>query len=275
MRAVGAFLGPRLVLPLVRGNGVRAALAALVSQHDQPGGLQLGHHAPDPLSLLAVHRAGQRPGHPQNVSGGAGDDLQVHAVPAVLARVKRPVFGDPVDGDEGAVHHGVGAPGSRRAPDRCAQLRRPGRQQRDGLLHIPPGGGGPDREPRRELGERLAFAQVNQDEQGLLLRAQLPPGRAGRRPVAAYDAGHEGRSLQEQRQHGRTAWKPLVVRVDLGRLPHLLGASWFSVQARRMQSDRDEPIASRMNPAQSALAWRIASVNHADTCHQCSTPGRS
>ena len=33
-------------------------------------------------------------------------------------------------------------------------------------------------------GERLAFPQVNQDEQGLLPRVQLPPARADRCPVA-------------------------------------------------------------------------------------------
>src|SRR5258708_31459533 len=40
--------------------------------------------------------AGQRAGHPQDVAGGTGDDLQVHPVAAVLAVVERPVGGHPV-----------------------------------------------------------------------------------------------------------------------------------------------------------------------------------
>jgi hypothetical protein len=46
-----------------------------------------------------MHRAGPRPGHPHDVTVRAGDDLQVHAVLAVLAGVERAVCGDPVDGD--------------------------------------------------------------------------------------------------------------------------------------------------------------------------------
>jgi hypothetical protein len=43
MRAVGIFLGWRLVLPLVRDDRVCAALTALVGQDDQPGGLAKIH----------------------------------------------------------------------------------------------------------------------------------------------------------------------------------------------------------------------------------------
>jgi transposase len=77
VRLVGLFLGFRLVLPLVRDLRVRGALIALIGQDDQAGGLQLGQHAPDPFRLLVVHRAGQRPGDPQDVAVRAGDDLQV------------------------------------------------------------------------------------------------------------------------------------------------------------------------------------------------------
>jgi hypothetical protein len=48
---------------------------------------------------------------------------QVHAVPLVLAGVERPVRGDPVDRDQGPVHHDVGVPGLLRVPHRPAQLR--------------------------------------------------------------------------------------------------------------------------------------------------------
>ena len=65
--AVGLFLGFRLVLAPVRDLRVHAALVALIGQGDQAGGLQLGQDAPDPLGVLVVHRAGQRPGYPQDV----------------------------------------------------------------------------------------------------------------------------------------------------------------------------------------------------------------
>jgi hypothetical protein len=113
--------------------------------------------------LLVVHRPGQCPGHPQDVPCRTGDDLQVHSVPAVLSRVEGPVRGDPVDRDQGAVHDDVGVPGLLRVPDRRAELRDPCGQQGDGLVHVPPGRGGADPEPGRQLGERLAFAQVDQD----------------------------------------------------------------------------------------------------------------
>jgi len=46
-----------------------------------------------------LNRARQRPGHPHDVSVGAGSDLQVHPVPVMLARVERLVGGHPVDRD--------------------------------------------------------------------------------------------------------------------------------------------------------------------------------
>jgi hypothetical protein len=59
-----------------------------------------------------------------------------------------------------------------------------------------------DPEPGREAGERLAFAQAGQDQEGLLLRVQLPPQRAERDPVAADDPGREVQGLTRQRQRG-------------------------------------------------------------------------
>src|SRR4029079_7609171 len=73
-------------------------------------------------------------------------------------------------------------------PDRGAQLRRPGCEQLRRLVHVPPGRRDADREPGRELGERLAFAQVGQDEQGLLPGVQLPPARPDRLSVAGGSA---------------------------------------------------------------------------------------
>jgi len=127
--AVGVFLGGRLVLPDVRDLRVAASPVALIGQGDQAGGLQLSQHAPDPLGLLVMHRAGQRPGHPHDIPGGTGNDLQVHPVLAVLAGIEGPVRGDPVDGDQRAVQDHIGPAGFLRVPDRGAQLRRPGREQ--------------------------------------------------------------------------------------------------------------------------------------------------
>jgi hypothetical protein len=147
-----------------------------------------------------VNRAGQHPGDPDQVARGAGDDLQFHAVPAVLSGEEGPVRGDPVGEDEGAVEDGVRVrPGG---AHHLAQLRRAGGEQRDGLVHIPPGGRGPNPEPGREVGERLALVQVRQDQQGLPGGVQLPPQRADRRAVAADDPGYIGEGLARQRQRG-------------------------------------------------------------------------
>jgi hypothetical protein len=91
-----------------------------------------------------MDRPGQRPGHPQDAAVRAGDDLQVHSAVLVLAGVERPVHGYPVRRDERAVDDHVGAPGLLRVPDRLAQLRRPGGEQRDRLLDVAPGRGRPD-----------------------------------------------------------------------------------------------------------------------------------
>jgi hypothetical protein len=83
--AVGLFLRFRLVLPLVWRSGVRGALIALVGQGNQAGCLQLTQDTPDPRGLGVMDGTGQRPGDPDDIPRGAGDDLQVHPVPAVLA----------------------------------------------------------------------------------------------------------------------------------------------------------------------------------------------
>ena len=134
VRPVGGFLRFRLALPLIRDLRVGASPVALIGQGDQARGLQLGQDAPDPLGLLVVHRAGQRPGHPQDVAVRAGDDLQIHPVLLVLAGVEGPVRGDPVDRDQGPVQDDVGVPGLLRVPDRLAELRCPGREQGHGLV---------------------------------------------------------------------------------------------------------------------------------------------
>jgi hypothetical protein len=144
--------------------------------------------------------AGGAPGDPQNLTLRAGDDLQVHPVAAVLAGVERPVSGDPVDEDEGAVDHYERVPGLLRRRQRAAQLRGAGGQQGYGLARVPPGRGGAHREPGGQVRECLAFAQVNQDQQGLPAGVQLAPARADLRPVAANHPGHIGQGLGRQRQ---------------------------------------------------------------------------
>ncbi len=126
--------------------------------------------------------------------------------------------------------------GNRGVPDRPAELRRPGRQQLHRLVHVPPGRGHTDPEPGRELGERLALAQVGQDQQSLPPGVQLPPQRPDRGPVAADDPGRvvEGLAGQPQRgtvgQHG-SPWEWLMKHS--WSIASSTGASSLSAEARR------------------------------------------
>jgi hypothetical protein len=90
----------------------------------------------------------------------AGDGLQVHPVVAVLAGIERPVGGDPVDGNQGAVDYQVGVPGLGGVPQRRAQLRGPGGEQRHGLDDIPLGRGGAAAEPGRQSPAQLGHGDV-------------------------------------------------------------------------------------------------------------------
>jgi hypothetical protein len=125
---------------------------------------------------------------------------------AVLAGVERPVGGHPVDGDEGAVDDQVGVPGLAGVPQCPAQLRGAGGQQGDGLCDVPPGRGGADAKPGGQFGERFAFTQVGQHQQGLPSRVELAPGRPDLPAVAADDPGDVAEGLGRQRQRGRVEW---------------------------------------------------------------------
>jgi hypothetical protein len=94
----------------------------------------------------------------------------------------------------------------------------------------------PTPNPGRELGERLAFPQVSQDQQGLLAGVQLPPARTDRLAVAADDPGREGEGLARQRQRGTVEkqLESLVLGVDFGRLPQLPGALPCPGETRRI-----------------------------------------
>jgi hypothetical protein len=87
---LAAFCEVGLFLPLHGVDVVTGAGVVLVGQHDQPGGGQLPHDAPDPGGGQVVDGAGQRPRHPQDLAVRAGDDLQVRPVPgAVTGMIKR------------------------------------------------------------------------------------------------------------------------------------------------------------------------------------------
>jgi hypothetical protein len=149
-----------------------------------------------------VDRAGQRAGDPQDVTVRGGDDLQVHPVAFVLAGAGRPVAGNPVDRDEGAVDDHIGVTCPFGVPDRLAEFRRPGGEEVGDLVNVAPRCGPANAEPGRELVERVAFAQVGQDKHRLLTRAQLPPPRPDRLQVPADDPGGEVEGLRRQRQRG-------------------------------------------------------------------------
>jgi hypothetical protein len=148
---------------------------ALVRRHDQPGGGQLPHDAPDAGGIQVVHGARQRPGHPHDPAARAGGDLQAHPGPAVPAGAERPAGGDPADGHQRAAGHHLRMPGPRRVRQPTAQPRAAGGQQAHGLGDISPGGSGADAEPGRQPGERLALAQAGQHQQRLPPAGQLAP----------------------------------------------------------------------------------------------------
>ena len=103
MGGVGGFLGGGLVPAPVGDEDVLASAdVAPVGQHDQPGSGELADDAPDPGGGQVMDGTGQRPGHPHDLTGRAGDDLQVHTVAVVLAGIERPVCRHPVDRDERA-----------------------------------------------------------------------------------------------------------------------------------------------------------------------------
>lgn len=108
---------------------VVVAVMALVAQGDQSRVAQCGEDVPDPRGRGVVRAARQLSGYPQDLPVWGGDDLQVHPVHPVLARVVGPVGGDTVDRDKCAVddHEGHGLACG--LPQRFPQLGCPYRQQ--------------------------------------------------------------------------------------------------------------------------------------------------
>lgn len=125
-------------------------------------------------------RPGCRAGEPQPGAVRTRDDLHVHAVLAVFLGVVRLVRVAAVDGDQRAVDDDE-VPLAQ-ADEGLLQAGRPGGQDLESLVHVPPGGRGGDPEPRRELRQRLVLAQMHQRQQGLLKAAQLAPPRAAFTP---------------------------------------------------------------------------------------------
>jgi hypothetical protein len=229
MGAVGLLLGiedlPSLAL-LVRQVRPQRSPVAAVGENGEASGLQFVQDAPDPLGSLVMDRAGQSAGDPQDVAVRRCDDLQVYPVLLVLSRVERLVAGDPVDRDQRPVDDDIRVTCPFSIPDRLAELRRAGGEQPEGLVHVPPGRGGPDVETRRGLRERLALLQVHEYQQRLPPGIGLPPHGPDRLPVAADDPRREVQRLLRQRQRGTVKQhkEPLGGRVDVV-IPRLPGAS--------------------------------------------------
>jgi hypothetical protein len=88
-RSPGAEPGVRAVGALLRGGLVPSAIGradefltevALIAHTARPQAARALDDAPNPGGSQVVDGAGQRPGHPDEIAGGPGNDLQVHAV---------------------------------------------------------------------------------------------------------------------------------------------------------------------------------------------------
>jgi hypothetical protein len=104
-----------------------------------------------------------------STSGRADDDLHVHPVALVLARVVGPVpagdHGDPVDAHQSAVEdHERLAPGH---VDGLLERRGQVGDDVEGLADVAENGGA-DAEPDRQVGVGLTLAQMSDDQQRLL-----------------------------------------------------------------------------------------------------------
>jgi len=120
---------------------------------------------------------------------------------------------------------------------RRRELGRARRQQRHGLLHIPPRGRRRHPEPRSEFGECLTFTQVGQDEQGLLPGVRPPPDRPFGLPVAPDHPGDVVQGLILTRPYASgspTARAPVIAATILVDSP----ASNHSAARSRTRSRR-------------------------------------
>lgn len=169
--------------------GAASALVALVSGANEAG---LGQGVDDAVAagrLDVVHGAGQCGGGPQQAAERVGEDLHIHAVLAVLARVEGPVGGDPVNGQQGAVqdHERLGC----RALEGLLKRGDQRGQEVHGLADVAVDRGHTYAEGGREPGVGVTAAQVGQDEQGLPIGGGAA---SGCRPVGGARRASPSRS---------------------------------------------------------------------------------
>jgi hypothetical protein len=105
-------------------------------------------------------------------------------------------------------------------------------QEIDGLGDVPVDGRGPDAGPGRELGVRMAVAEVGEGEQSLSARAQAPPAGTELPPVPAELAGQEaqGRARHVDARRVDKHTKPLVETDFLVENPSARGFACPSAQ---------------------------------------------
>src|SRR5690606_21811175 len=170
-----------------------------------------------------------------------GEELHVHAMAAMLARVVQAVTcgRQPVGRCERAVQHDIRL--AQRGPQRLPQVRGQLGEQVDHLGHVAVRGRGADTELGRQAREGLVAAQVHQHQQRLTARRQPPPPRPELCSMPADQIGHElaGRGGQIQRstieQHRSSwwsRWSQTSTYQELFRLPTRRAA-------------RDQPVTSR------------------------------
>ena len=153
-------------------GGAGTLVGAVGEDEDLPGQAGLDD-AVSSRGGQVVGAAGCRAGEPQWCAVGSGDDLHIHAVPAMLHRVVRLVRTDPVDGNQGAVNDDVVT--FTEAGEGFMEAGRPAGQHVQGLVHVAPGGGLGYPETGSELRERLVLPQVHQRKKRLLEAAELAP----------------------------------------------------------------------------------------------------
>ncbi|MBB4987553.1 hypothetical protein GGE06_008526 [Streptomyces sp. SFB5A] len=120
---------------------------------------------------------------------------------AVLHRVIRLVHADPVDRDQGAVDDDMVALAE--AGEGFMKAGRPGSQDLQGLVDVPPGSGLGYPETGSELRERLVLPQMDQRDQRLLEAAELTPAGVAGPVVLVQQPGNMLNQLVRDVERGR------------------------------------------------------------------------
>lgn len=187
---------------LVRGanSGAGALVGAVLEDEGLPGQAGLDD-AVGPGRGQIVSAARCCTGEPQRCAVGPGNDLDVHAMPAVFHRVVRLVRGDAVDGDQGTVDDDVVA--FTEAGERFVETGRPVGQDVQRLVDVPPGGGLRYPKPGSELRERLVLPQMDQREQCLLEAVEPAPAGIASSATLLDHPGNMLNKLARNIEHGR------------------------------------------------------------------------